>query len=491
MVNEISRQPNPEFALAEAAEPIRPWRVEGLSAETIKQQLVRGVRQNYRNTLRRIRAAETVGAIDDEAAANFTDRLKHLFIQERSERELDYVFGGKEPTVEEMRPAFDGLREQAKDDRFVITLELPSNQQYWQLIDGKVNGVIHANIRQPGSRNAKGRFPVVGGEIIKEVSTESGDSVPIEYCDHFHVLDGQLYGTVRPRGWDGHHLDADLDWPVVAGRIVEWVGRNADQAIPIYGAKEFVADRLTGEWSAAVYMSLNPQILQPVIRGRLVERIGPDGPRITSCHQIAIDEAGRFSAVIVGEDHKQHLIVQDEFRDSVVGRPIEQVGVFLVSETGKVSGTFELGGEWVTVCEDEILEHLSGDHFPPSTYELELIDGKLYGYIQTADDPFVPVIRNKPVLELEGKRIMWVNNGEIYPDGTFDFGIVSLQEANRQQPAIVLRSQLITEIEGKRIVSVADTSSFDGTLAGLSGLVQLEGEEKARRYVLGQWEYKQ
>lgn len=487
MSTERDGQPETHFALAEQAEPIRPRSAEGLSAETIKQELVQGIRQRYRTMLRRIRAAETVRAIEAETAASFTDRLKHLFIQERSESELDYVFGGRHPTVEEMRPAFAELKERAFDDFSIIHLKPPSNQQYWQLIDGKVNGLLRGKARSKGPRADLGSFPVIGGELVTHIATQTGVRVPIFRVDHIQVLDDQLYGTVRVGEGDGHQFDPGVYYPIVADRIVESIVGDAGEAVPIYGTPEFVIDSLTGEWSGAVCTNIEPLIVQPVVRGKLTDRIVPNEPTISKCSQVSINEQGRFSATILTDDGRWRLIVSEEVRESVAGRPIGQVGAFLVSETGKVSGTFQLGGEWVTVCEDEILEHLSGDHFPPSTYEFELIDGKLYGYIQTADDPFVPVIRNEPILELEGKKIIWVNNGEIYPDGTFDFGIVSVEEAGRQQPAIVLRSQLITEIDGKRIVSVADTLSFDGTLAGLSGLVQLEGEKKARRYVLGKW----
>lgn len=420
-MSDRSPELGPEFALAEQAEPIRA-RGEGLTVESLKNELRQQRNERYRGLIRRIKDTYAKGMIERESRDDFTERLRSVCLSELGEGEAEYVCPPPPPTAEEMAGLLEDLRSQGYRIRRIFRPE------DYQCRNGRITGVVEVGVQEPSSDHIVIRtLPIEDGKILVgdsfQIDARPSESHIITGAEQFLTKNGRRFGVISR--W----RDGARNLPLVADRVVTEIdGRRILTCLGLIFHDDHSWSGIVGTRDDDPDTRIERYRNNLVVHGkRLRELAGLEfGPIERLEPPLVVDDEGRVTIL-----KKPSIpVVKNEVLKEIDGQPIRGTQWFIPSETS-YSGVFELTNGAIAI----IVEGERIDPFPDSTVsrveQFQVQDGLMSGYFR-----------------LQGGSHILMANGKIWdlsdqlPEGTIFFDIHQMSVSPAGRPSGLITAHL-------------------------------------------------
>lgn len=436
----------------------------------------------------------------------FHERIRQLFLEKHTEAELPYIFDGLPPSVEMMRTLMERLIPELPpppDGQTIRNLQIRPQSQY-MTYRGEINGVVSYEVGQGDSISGHRSLPIHNSRLVTEWRDEQGKLQPIRYTRGFENIGGHAYALLVVDDIDKVRMRQLL---IVDDQVVEIVDGQR-----VGDVDEFYPEPEEQTWSGLMTKyDLREQMSRPVIHGRIKEQFST-GQEIR-CVTHTSHQHGELSGAMIAKERVDyydqiHLLVNGQEMETIEGRRILQVYALFPGEGDKFDGIFYLSGEGilgdtVLVLDGRIEEDLRRTPLGSwlggrKTQILKMSPaGSVSGsYGQPTGS--VPIVKEEMLREIGGYPIETAENLKFTDDGELDSGIICFQAGEDMSEVsgehvwgFVIDGKFVKSIDGRAIrrIDLGDLLLFDGTLAGLTGKIRLQGEDRWRRYLLGEWEY--
>lgn len=514
---------------AETGDSAKAPRPERVDLEAIRQLAY----EPYRLLMRRIEDARRTDGIDEDQYRIFHDRLTTLFLKDHKPDELFEIESGHRPTPAFMRREIVRVKELISYELLpgfdVVDLRF-RDQSTYTVNYGKLTGVFDYQLVSATGEKLSRVALVIDGEVqtLLEDPDPRWHSLPrgIYECDELQVVDGQPYGLVSwaaPTfgGFESQDILFGDHWENQFARwnplrqTYDWV--NPGQVVSRRYYSDVVVDPERETWSGVFHESPESPVSNtfPII-DRVIQKQLESNPGIEiESTRFASFSDGRFSGVL-GFGSRSCVVVDGKEIMQIDGKACGRVDSFALSddrstfsgvldlETDNWDEDFTVQRERVVIVNGNIHQMLSHD---PDFFNFEVIGSSSEGVrgfvsFEEKDKTWIrlPVRQNTIVREIGGVPIR-SSEGIIFSAEDRVTGFVKItapQGTGRDWDwGVVIEDELVTEIDGRPIVGIhADvelidnpTKLFGGKLDGLTGTIQLLGEDRRRKYVLGEWEY--
>lgn len=488
---------------AEAGDSAKVPRPEGVTPEEIRQLAY----EPYRLLMRRIEDARRTGAVDEKIARQFRGRLLTLFFENHDPDEVLQIDVDRLPTLAFMRQELQRIKDvllQEVEGADLGTLTLHDQSEY-SVNFGQLSGLFDYQVDLPRGTIERRSAIVIDGQVHTtwEAVGEAGPQ-EIEHASSFQMVDGKPYGllTLRVPG-----PEFTLSDQLLLGDRREFRIKKESGFVMLTNdnLNEVVIDPDRGSWCGMYreFRTASREASLPVIDGMLMERLEsvPNSRIMTT--KFASFQDGKLSGVLTyciepENAGKVCFVVHGQEILEIDGQKIRDVQSFVTGNEDTYSAVVTLEDNRQHVIVNGKIDHqLSGDSAFESiqiaqTSDLGVCGSVLHTCVDGVRRP-LPVSNNQIIQMIDRRILEGVKNLSFSAAGsvTGQASIFGPPGSDRiWDAAFIIDGHLVTELDGRVIRAIDDDIRlFGGTLKGLTGLVQLLGEDRRRKYTLGEWEY--